>query len=224
MPYREYAYRISDSYHGLHFTDKELREMLISIIVMTVALYSAMRYQEGGILIILRASERIYVLSAFLAATTAFFFSLFAEKYIAQKLGYFVEYTYSLLGLTFAFISGVFLGLLLALPGRTILHGGFGISQKNMGYIFGAGIATNLILSILFLAGYIVGIITINPILVILSDMPFWINMVLAFFTLLPIRSLPGYSVMNGSKVLYGSLWGIFAVTAVAYLVIPKII
>ena len=197
---------------GVHFNDRELREILISIAVMTVAFYMAIRRSPLGFLL---PGERVFLFSSFLAVTTAFFGSLIVEKRVATDLGAHVEYAYSPMGLVIAFVTG-FIGFVVAMPGRTMLYGGYGMDRSAVGRIFFSGILTNVILAVLFMALFLSGI---HPILMIVGSMVAWINIILSVFGLIPFRGTPGYSVYEWSKPRYFGLCATVAVLAIVYLI-----
>ena len=193
------------------FTGKEIRDLIISFIV--IALGFTILYSNG---------DYSYVTILFpvvmIGVGAGFIFHELGHKFVAMHYGYYAEYELWPTGLIIALISSFF-GFIFAAPGAVVIYSQ-GMDKKTNGLISIAGPLVNIALGLIFLlilvslgdyvyteTGYIVQLICV---------LGTRINFFLAAFNLLPIPPL------DGSKVLSWSIpiWLItFAVPAILVLV-----
>ena len=192
---------------GFRFSRRELREIAISVLVLTLAftiLFSG--GLDGLALAIEDLSFLYYFVISFLAVVTAFFFHEMAHKFLAQKYGCWAEFNYSVMGLVLAIATSL-IGIIFAAPGAVIIGGP--ITQEQNGKISAAGPATNLTLGAVFAGFYFI----LNPtnievfpngmdlgsILWVLA----WINVVLGGFNLIPFPPLDGSKIFRWNVAVY---------------------
>ena len=193
------------------FTSKEIRDLIISFIV--IALGFTILYSNG---------DYSYVTILFpvvmIGVGVGFIFHELGHKFVAMHYGYYAEYELWPTGLIIALISSFF-GFIFAAPGAVVIYSQ-GMDKKTNGLISIAGPLVNIALGLIFFlilgslgdyvyteTGYIVQLICV---------LGTRINFFLAAFNLLPIPPL------DGSKVLSWSIpiWLItFAVPAILVLV-----
>ena len=193
------------------FTSKEIRDLIISFIV--IALGFTILYSNG---------DYSYVTILFpvvmIGVGAGFIFHELGHKFVAMHYGYYAEYELWPTGLIIALISSFF-GFIFAAPGAVVIYSQ-GMDKKTNGLISIAGPLVNIALGLIFFlilvslgdyvyteTGYIVQLICV---------LGTRINFFLAAFNLLPIPPL------DGSKVLSWSIpiWLItFAVPAILVLV-----
>lgn len=153
----------------------------------------------------------------------SFVFRLSCQKAYALSQGYQATFKIWWLGLGIAFVVA-FLSvgrLPLALLGT--MHVAFlerlrlgefryGFSYEQNGRIAFWGIIGNLILAILFAVG-----LHVLPESYLFAK-GLWLNLVMAFFSLLPLPQLDGLAIFFGSRVLYGVAIGVVLLTGVLLL------
>ena len=176
------------------FSKIEIRDLLISILVLTLAfmlmfrntdfITSYFEYRLGSLwplgLFILMAAVVIM----------SFVFHELGHKFTAQKFGLWSEYRMFPMGLLFALVMAP-LGFLFAAPGVTYIQGY--VNQEQDGKISLAGPMVNIVLSVIGLAGCMA--FNGNAV-IILFYLMFILNASLALFNLLPI------GILDGAKIL----------------------
>ena len=193
------------------FTSKEIRDLIISFIV--IALGFTILYSNGDY-----SHVTILFPVVMIGVGAGFIFHELGHKFVAMHYGYYAEYELWPTGLIIALISSFF-GFIFAAPGAVVIYSQ-GMDKKTNGLISIAGPLVNIALGLIFLlilvslgdyvyteTGYIVQLICV---------LGTRINFFLAAFNLLPIPPL------DGSKVLSWSIpiWLItFAVPAILVLV-----
>ncbi len=192
---------------GFRFSRRELREISISVLVLTLAftiLFSG--GSEGLVLAIEDLSFLYFFVISFLAVVTAFFFHEMAHKFLAQRYGCWAEYSYSVMGLVLAIATSMF-RIIFAAPGAVIIGGP--ITQEQNGKISTAGPATNLTIGAIFTGFYFItnpmnievfpngiGLGTIFYLLGL-------INVVLGGFNLIPFPPMDGSKIFRWNIALY---------------------
>lgn len=195
---------------GFRFSGRELREISISVLVLTLAFTILFSGGLDGLpAAIGDMTFAYYFVISFLAVLTAFFFHEMAHKFLAQKYGCWAEFNYSLLGLIFALATSA-VGIIFAAPGAVIIGGR--ITPEQNGKISAAGPATNLTLGATFSALFFVtspldiqvfpGVFDLGGIFFILA----WINVVLGGFNLIPFPPLDGSKIYRWNMGAYISL------------------
>ena len=179
----------------IKFGKRELKELLISIVILTIALAFALSdfmYNRDVPLLVLS------LILAFFATITAFFLHELAHKITAQKYGCWAEYRMWSRGLMFALVFG-FMGFLFAAPGAVYISGF--VDKKISGRISIAGPITNICLGAIFIT-----ILLFVPLVSFLSMFFLflaYINIWLGIFNLLPIPPLDGYKIMKWNIMIY---------------------
>jgi Zn-dependent protease len=187
------------------FTKKEVKEILISAIVLSIAFSLAYSHgifnlQFGGLPILI-AFSFVAVGIGFLAH------ELIGHKIVAQKLGLHAEYKMWNLGLLVALLSSL-AGFVFAAPGAVYvsskmdLWGNSGvISKKRMGIVSVAGPIINIFVASVFLILSVINPLTIGGIEVF--QIGVFVNVWLALFNMLPIPPLDGSKVLAWDKRAY---------------------
>jgi Zn-dependent protease len=122
-----------------------------------------------------------------------------AHKILAQKYNCFAEFRANNFMLIFAILIS-FTGMIFAAPGAVMISGV--ISRKAYGKIAASGPAMNILLALLFLAGFLFSrdSILINSICLYGMTINSW----LAMFNVLPFPMFDGLKIMEWDKVVYG--------------------
>jgi len=129
---------------------------------------------------------------------TGFIFHELAHRQVALHFGAHAEYRAWNFGLIFALVSSLF-GFIFAAPGAVYIYSNT-IDRRQNGLISIAGPATNIIVSIGFLA---LAIASINEWTTLLGALGFRINMFLALFNLLPVPPLDGSKVFAWNPIIW---------------------
>jgi Zn-dependent protease len=178
---------------------KELRDLIISAIVLAVAFGIAL---SGGYRGFQRLDILIIVIGMSLVAVSlGFVFHELAHRLIARRFGYFAEYAMWGKGLLIA-LGCSFFGFIFAAPGAVMIHprtsawGTSGLGQRRIGLISLAGPATNIALALIFQV-----LDFANPTL--LFTLGAQINTWLALFNLIPFGPLDGAKIFKWNKVAW---------------------
>lgn len=184
---------------GMRFSSIELRQIAISVVVLTLAFSMVLSGGLYGLLGGLQAAEAaLLILASFIAVSTGFLLHELGHKKVAQGYGCFAEYRMSPQGLFLAIITSVF-GFLFALPGAVVISGL--INAEQNGKISVAGPAVNIL----------IGAVCLVPLLLVdLPNLAFdilyivaFVNGILAVFNLLPIPPLDGSKIFYWDKSVY---------------------
>ncbi len=183
----------------MRFTDQEVKELVISAIVIGFIFAWVERGYFAGI-------NFFYIFIIMLIAVgAAFIFHELSHKYIAQKYGCIAYYKMWETGLIIAFFLAVTVGIVFAAPGAVYIQPLYAyITKRENAYIAMAGPLANIALAFIFLPLKILGGATIIG---ILGYIGFMVNSWLALFNLLPIPPL------DGSKII---AWDVKAWAALA--------
>ncbi len=164
------------------FSRKEIKDILISIVALSVALEIAFRFVP------------IYIglTIAFLMVITAFFLHEMAHKFTAIRMGAWSEFRMWPLGVLLTLLTSLF-GFIFALPGAVYFA-----SYRNPrieGRIALAGPTTNIILGAAML--FVLLLVKMSGLILVAVGYLAFINIWLAFFNLLPIPPLDGSKVFR---------------------------
>ncbi|MFQ6060928.1 MAG: site-2 protease family protein [Thermoplasmata archaeon] len=192
---------------GFRFSYRELREIAISVLVLTLAF--TIFFSDGiyGLASSFRGfTFAYYFVISLLAVLTAFFFHEMAHKFLAQKYGCWAEFNYSPMGLLFAIVTSLF-GIIFAAPGAVIIGGA--ITREQNGRISAAGPGTNLLVGSAFTAAFFaaapfsIPVFPSGPGLSDILRLLAWINIVLGGFNLIPFPPLDGSKILRWNLAAY---------------------
>ena len=192
------------------FTKKEIRDLIISFIVIALGftiLYSNGDYSHIGIVFPV----------VMIGVGVGFIFHELGHKFVAMHYGYYAEYELWPTGLIIALVSSFF-GFIFAAPGAVVIYSQ-GMEEKTNGLISIAGPLVNIALGLIFflILGSLGDFVytEAGAIVYLICVLGTRINFFLAAFNLLPIPQL------DGSKVLSWSIpiWLVtFAIAAILVL------
>lgn len=191
---------------GMRFGRDEIRQILISVAILTLAFAIVLM---DGVFNIARNPEAFafMLVAALLAVLTGFLLHELSHKRLAQSYGCFAEYRMSLWGVFLALITSLF-GFLFALPGAVVISGRITVEQN--GRISLAGPAINLAIGSTCFA---LAVLMAWPALIfVVLYVIAYVNLWLGLFNLLPIYPLDGSKVLFWNKPVY------FASIAIAVL------
>jgi Zn-dependent protease len=175
------------------FTQKEVRDLLISVLVLALA-FSRFDFS--------------ILLTTLFIVVIAFFAHEMSHKFVAMHYGYDAEYKMwplgLLLGIVTALIPG---GITFAAPGAVM------ISPYKKGFAFKVVNVTKRSYAIISLAGPLVNIVLASSLLLVSAAYPLdlfsvtaRISFFLAFFNLLPVPPMDGSKIMGWNVYLWGML------------------
>jgi Zn-dependent protease len=204
----DYGHNTGSEKIGLKFSKNEFYQILIAILVLTIAFSFALAPYPP-------LANFSYVLSnlplSFFAIITAFFCHEIAHKYMGQKFGYWSEFRMYSQGLLLALFLGIFTGFIFAAPGAVQIRGM--PNKDEMGKIALAGPLTNIVLSSLFITLWIVSTGLISQISFFIG----YINAFLALFNLIPFGFFDGKKIFTWRKEIWFML---IVVSIVLFLII----
>ncbi len=195
------------------FTNREIKEILISAVVLSIAFAFAL---SDGLFGVSVAALPILIIYAFIGVGIAFLaHELIGHKFIAQHFGMHGEYRMWKTGLWIALLSSL-VGFVFAAPGAVYVSPKVDIwgkaapvSRKRMGLVSLGGPVTNLIL-----AGVFIVLNMFMPFL--FFQLAISINIWLGLFNMLPLPPLDGAKVFAWNRVVwvavFASLVAIFLV------------
>jgi Zn-dependent protease len=168
------------------FTDREVKELFISIGVLTFAFSMVL----GG-------PEEIvaYLIPSFIAVFTGFFLHEMGHKFVAQSYGLISEFRMSMQGLMLAFITSL-LGFLIAAPGAVEIIGYPSKEQRGKTALAGPGV--NIAICIIALP-----FVFLDDPIGFTAGLVMFINSFLGLFNLIPVHPLDGEKIINWSPLHY---------------------
>ncbi len=197
IPFGEYGHGYVKPRMG--FSSREIKEILISIIVLSLAF--AIAWTRGAYFLLLN-----FLPISFLAVVTAFACHEIAHKYAGIRYGYWSEYRMFPQGLLFALLLS-FVGFVFAAPGAVMI---FGVpTREESGKISMAGPMANILVAIIFM------LLASSGIFYKISIFVAHINAFLAFFNLIPLGPL------DGRKIF---VWNIAVWTAMIFISVALMI
>ncbi len=198
----------------VYFSPKELKHLgIAALLVVGVGLSAGLYigYSGMSVMLVLAASATILA--------TSFFVHEIAHKVTAQRRGLWAEFRLTTWG---AVMTLVFMVLptpfKLISPGAVMISGS--TSTEEIGRISIAGPLTNIVLSTMLLAAFLIpgsysAILLLGALL----------NGYIALFNLIPIGILDGFKIFNWNKKIWALTFGASIVlTAAAYLMIQPVI
>ena len=208
--YRLYVVRIRDriGYIGSAMKPKELRDLLISTLLLAVAFGIAL---SGGVQAFSELGSLLIVcLMAVVSVSLGFILHEMGHRFIARKFGCIAEYRMWPAGLIIALVSSLF-GFVFAAPGAVMISSGTDsqgrttLTQEKAGLISIAGPLMTISLAVVFILLNVAW-----PTL--LFSLGAYINAWLAAFNLIPFGPLDGAAVFRWNKMV----WVAVAAVAVA--------
>ncbi len=206
--------RINTGYGRPKFSRTEVRDIAISIVVLSVAF--TILYRTGSIMEYFRyhaGSETgaylgLFCLSVVLVVLSFMLHEL-GHKLVAQKAGLWSEYRMFPMGLAITLITSM-IGFLFAAPGAVCIAGN--MDAKTNGRVSIAGPAVNIAIA----AIGILGCVAFNKTALLV---PFYLlamlNSFLALFNLLPIPPLDGSKIMKWNVIIWACVIAVAAVELV---------
>ena len=189
------------------FTKKEIRDLIISFIV--IALGFTILYSNGDYSHITLIFPIVMI-----GVGAGFIFHELGHKFSAMHYGYYAEYELWPTGLLIALVSSFF-GFIFAAPGAVVIYSN-GMEERTNGIISIAGPLVNIALGLIFFI--ILGSLG-NPIytetgdiLSLICVLGTRINFFLAAFNLLPIPPLDGSKVLSWSVPIWVVTFAIAAI------------
>ena len=229
-PY-EYEIHVNPGYGKKRFSKRELGDIAISMIVMTLAftiLYRSYATQgffvdnfgETGSWFVLFGLCLVLVLVSFLMHE-------FGHKFVAQRYGMWSEYRMYPMGLVLTLVTS-FMGFLFAAPGAVYIEGA--MNKERNGKISIAGPAVNIVLALISMAvlavmcgdtfdyngGSAMFMDGSEYFVFLVFSLLLSLNGFLAVFNLLPVPPLDGSKILAWNKVVWIVAFAI-AAAALAY-------
>lgn len=186
------ATNITPGFRRAKFSRLEIRDLLISTIVLSIAFTIVMVRGLWGSSNIATVFALYFAISLVLV-TVSFITHELAHKFVAQKYGAWSEYRMSLSGLLFS-VAISFMGFLIAAPGAVYINGR--INESQNGKISAAGPMVNIIIAaVAVLLCYFTSGLTLFVIAMIA-----YLNSILAIFNLIPFPPLDGSKIVRWNK------------------------
>ena len=189
------------------FTGKEIRDLIISFIV--IALGFTILYSNGDY-----SHVTLIFPVVMIGVGAGFIFHELGHKFVAMHYGYYAEYELWPTGLLIALVSSFF-GFIFAAPGAVVIYSN-GMEKKTNGLISIAGPIVNIVLGLIFflILGSLGDFIytETGAIVYLICVLGTRINFFLAAFNLLPIPPLDGSKVMSWSVPVWFITFAIAAI------------
>jgi len=208
--YYENLQRVNPGFGKPRFSRDEIRDILISVVVLAVAF--TLLFRNSGILGFFQyyLGDTMKYVGLFglsiILVLMSFLFHEFGHKFVAQKFGLWSEYRMWPAGLMITLVTS-FLGFLFAAPGAVMISGNMDKSMN--GKISIAGPVVNIAMCLIGLAGcFLVN----HSGWVIFFFMLANLNAFLALFNLLPIPPLDGSKIISWNIVVWVAAIAIAAV------------
>jgi Zn-dependent protease len=223
IPPREYMYFPKgslDSGKPGKFSSIEIRQLLISMVVLTISFTFALTGNNliTGLSQGFSPSQIPYGLAiSFFGIVTAFFFHELSHKIIAQKQNLWAEYRMFPQGLILALFLGLLTPFVFAAPGAVMFMGGS--RDHETGKIATAGPLANIIVASITLPIYVYVVFELQIIGQIIGFVCL-INAFLATFNLLPFGPLDGVKIIRWNA----TVWIILLIISIIILmtIMPK--
>ncbi|MEA4977107.1 MAG: site-2 protease family protein [Methanomassiliicoccaceae archaeon] len=189
------ATNITPGFGGTRFSRHEIRDILISVLVLSLAFTLVMMsgiWDEGDTALAFAG----YFVLCLILVTVSFIPHELGHKFLAQKYGAWSEYRMSVSGLMFS-VAISFLGFLIAAPGAVYINGR--ISESENGKISAAGPIVNIVIGAVaivcchFTTGFAFE----------LFSMIAYLNAILAVFNMIPFPPLDGSKIVKWSPAVW---------------------
>ena len=211
--------RVNPGYGKPKFSKIEIRDILISILVLALAFTILYRNSSLPLYFEVTFGQSMGYIVLFLfclvLVVVSFLFHEFGHKFMAQKFGLWSEYRMWPAGLGITLVTSV-LGFLFASPGAVVIMGN--MDKEMNGKVSIAGPIVNIVLCVI---GMVVFCLTTDTLTYIFFFMLANINAILALFNLIPIPPLDGSKIFAWNKVI----WGIaIAIAAAEFILLRYVI
>lgn len=188
---------------------REAKDILISVLVISLALTIATSNEKLGVLI---HFQILLISISFFAITigTGFVFHELAHKFVAIRFGAWAEFRMWTHGLIISLIIAM-LGFVFVAPGAVYIYSQR-ITKMQNGLISLAGPLANLLLAFIFF-----GIEMFFPLKMTMAGIPLWffafkMNIWLGMFNMIPIFPLDGSKIMDWNIFIWGAVGLIFLI------------
>ncbi|MCX8147499.1 MAG: hypothetical protein N3D84_03460 [Candidatus Woesearchaeota archaeon] len=192
----------------LTFTEKEIKEIAIASVVLSLAF--SLSWIDGIFNIASEWARMPFLfLFSFIAVGTGFLaHELIGHKLIAQHYGMYAEFKMWSLGLFLSFLTSLF-GIVIAAPGAVYISPRIDlwgqetrITKRNMGIVSVAGPLINIaVASVFFILNYFIS----SP----LFSIGIFVNIWLALFNMIPFPPLDGSKVFFWNKKIWVAVFGL---------------
>ncbi|MFX1295890.1 MAG: site-2 protease family protein [Promethearchaeota archaeon] len=189
------SYWSSQSAQKIHFSKKEIQDLLIAMIVITFAF--AIALSGYGIMYVDWSFFPLALLISLLAVSTGFILHELGHKFMANKYGAWAEFRAWTQGLTMALMFALIFGFVFASPGAVYIAGN--ITKEQNGKISIAGPLINLTFAASF---FPLTFLTFGTLFEVVFFI-YYINAFLAMFNLMPFYPLDGEKIAKWSTTIY---------------------
>lgn len=185
-----------------HFSKKEIQDLFIATIVITIAF--AFAFSSTGFYTFSFNWEifPLALLISFLAVGSGFILHELGHKFLANRYGAWAEFRAWFQGLLTALMFAVLFGFVFATPGAVYIAGN--ITHEENGKISAMGPSINLIFAAVFFPFLFITAGLLNTIFFYI----YYINAFLAVFNLLPFGPLDGAKIVRWKIPIYILLLG----------------
>jgi len=193
--------RVNPGFGKPRFSKDELRDILISIIVLTIAFTLLFRDSTLLYFFKIRLGESMGYIGLFgmcmILVVLSFLFHEFGHKFTAQKYGLWSEFRMWPAGLMLTLVTS-FVGFLFAAPGAVMISGN--MTREQNGKVSIAGPVVNIVLCAIGIVGWL---LTNGTDFVIFFYMLTSVNAMLALFNLIPIPPLDGSKIISWNLAIW---------------------
>ena len=182
---------------NINTSEKEIKDLLKAWLAISIA-FGIFMNRFSSLKSLGLSFYEVFIIAS-ITVGTGFLLHELGHKFVAQRYGCFAEFRSFDKMLILVIIMALFFPILFAAPGAVMIMGRVDI-RKN-GIISAAGPVVNLVLALFFLS-----ILFMFPtgLLKAIAVYGFYINLLLAFFNMLPFGIFDGAKVLKWDKKVYG--------------------
>ena len=205
--YYDNLQRVNPGYGKPRFSKTEIRDILISILVLSIAF--TLLFRSGSIFDFfeLRLGKGLGYAGLFgmclVLVVISFLFHEFGHKFMAQRYGLWSEFRMWPIGLVLTLVTSL-IGFLFASPGAVMISGN--MDKKMNGMVSIAGPAVNMVFCAIGIIGWLA---TNGTDLVVFFYLLTSLNAWLAIFNLIPVPPLDGSKIISWNLIIWGVTMGI---------------
>ncbi|MFA5797826.1 MAG: metalloprotease [Candidatus Woesearchaeota archaeon] len=199
MTYKQYSFKSRSGKFALHTSEKELKDLLIAWIFISIAFSIAQTV--GDNFNINAFTSTAFLITIIISAITvglAFLFHELAHKVVAQHYHCWAEFRADITMLILA-VGTSFLGIIFLAPGAVMIFGH--ITEKQNGKISLAGPLTNIILALIIMPFLFITVQ--HSVWKEIISIGFLVNAWLALFNMIPFWNFDGAKIWRWSKSAY---------------------